>query len=115
MMKSFEDVQAFGKDGFDAYVAAATAWTKGFQTMASEHAEFSRKSFEKSTAAFEKVMSAKSVDKAVEAQQAFAKELYETYVGQMNKFGELYMAAAKDAYKPFEAQVSQFVGKAVQK
>ena len=29
MIKSFEEAQNWGKQGFEAYVASATAWTKG--------------------------------------------------------------------------------------
>ena len=36
---------------------------------------------------------------------------YENLVGQWNKIGEMYMAAAKEAYKPFESQVAQFSSK----
>jgi phasin family protein len=103
MMKSFEEFQSFGKDGFEAYVASSTALTKGMQTIAQETAEFSRKSFEKGTAAFEKMTAVKSLDKALEAQQAFAKESYDAMVAQMTKLNELYIATAKEAYKPFEA------------
>ncbi len=106
MMKSFEEFQAFGKTGMEAYVASSTALTKGFQAMAQEAADFSRKSFEKSTAAFEKMAAVKSFDKAVEAQQAFAKESYETMVAQMTKFNELYLNTAKEAYKPFESSLA---------
>lgn len=112
MMKSFEEFQTFGKDGFEAYVASSTAVTKGMQAMAQEAADFSRKSFEKSTSAFEKLAGAKSFEKAVEAQQAFAKESYESLVAQMTKLNELYIATAKDAFKPFEASLAAFGVKA---
>jgi hypothetical protein len=112
MMKSFEEFQSFGKDGFEAYVASSTAVTKGMQTIAQEAADFSRKAFEKSTAAFEKASAVKSFDKAIEVQQAFAKESYEAFVAQMTKFNELYMATAKEAYKPFEAGLAAFGVKA---
>lgn len=112
MMKSFEEFQSFGKDGFEAYVASSTAMTKGLQTIAQEAAEFSRKSFEKGTAAFEKATAAKSFDKVLEVQQSFAKESYETLVSQMTKFNEIYMNAAKEAYKPFEASMAAFGVKA---
>lgn len=115
MIKSFEDMQAMTKDNFDAYVASASAFTKGFQTIATEAAEFSRKSFEKGTQVTEKVLAAKSFDKALEVQQGFAKEAVETYVNQVNKLGELYINAAKEAYKPFEGQISQFAGKTTAK
>ncbi|WP_395687546.1 phasin family protein [Aestuariivirga sp.] len=108
MMKSFEEFQSFGKDGFEACVASSSALNKGFQTMAQEAAEFSRKSFEKGTAAFERLASVKSFDKAVEAQQTFAKESYEQFVAQMTKMNELFLSTAKEAYKPFEASMSSF-------
>lgn len=112
MMKSFEEFQSFGKDGFEAYVASSTALTKGMQTIAQEAADFSRKSLEKGTAAFEKLTAAKSFDKALEAQQAFAKESYDAMVAQMTKMNELYINTAKEAYKPFEASMAAFGVKA---
>lgn len=112
MIKDFDQFQAIGKDNFEASVAAATALTKGFQEIATEVADFSRKSFEESTAVVEKAFAAKSLDKALEVQSDYAKGAYEAYVGQMTKIGEIYMNAAKEAYKPFEGQFSQFTGKA---
>ncbi len=108
MMKSFEDFQGFGKEGVEAYVASATAMTKGFQAIAAEAADYSRKSFEKGAQTVEKVLAAKSLDKAFEIQQGYAKEAYEAYMGEMNKLGELYIAAAKEAYKPFESKFAAF-------
>ena len=112
MMKSFEEFQSFGKDGFEAYVASSNALTKGFQAIAQEAADYSRKSFEKSTAAFEKLSASKSLDKALEVQQAIAKESYDALVAQMTKLNEMYIATAKEAYKPFEASLAAFGVKA---
>jgi len=112
MMKSFEEFQSFGKDGFEAYVAASNALTKGFQAIAQEAADYSRKSFEKGTAAFEKLSASKSLDKALEVQQALAKEHYESLVAQVTKMNEMYIATAKEAYKPFEASMAAFGVKA---
>lgn len=113
-MKNFEDIQNFGKQGFEAWVASATAMTKGVQAVAQEVAEFSRKSLELNTQTFEKAVGARSVERVVEVQQGYAKEAYETAVAQANKLGELYAAAAKDAYKPFEASFAAFGIKAKQ-
>lgn len=108
MIKSYEEFQTLGKDGFEAYVAAAGAMTKGFQAMAQEAAEFSRKSFEKTTDAVERAVASKSIDKAFEVQQGYAKDAYEAFIGQMSKMGELYVATAKEAYKPFESSLAAF-------
>jgi hypothetical protein len=112
MIKSFEEFQAFGKDGVDAYVASATALTKGFQTITAETVDFSRKAFERSSEAFEKAAAAKSFDKALEVQQGYAKEAYESFFAQINKLGELYLATAKEAYKPFESKFAALTPKA---
>ena len=112
MMKSFEEAQNWGKEGFEAYVASATAMTKGFQTIATEFADYSRKSFEEGSAVLEKAMAAKSFDKAVEVQQGYAKAASEAYLSEMSKIGDLYKETAKEAYKPFEATAAKFSGKA---
>ena len=112
MIKSFEDVQSFGKENFEAYAASAAALTKGFQAIATEAADYSKKAFEKGAAVVEQVVGAKSPDKVFEVQQAYAKEAFESFFGQANKMGELYLAVAKDAYKPFESKLAQFGVKA---
>lgn len=112
MIKSFEEFQTIGKDGFEAYAASANALTKGFQAIAQEAADYSRKTFERGSEAVERAVAAKSFDKAVEVQQGYAKEAYEAFVGEWSKLGELYVAAAKEAYKPFEASMAAFGVKA---
>ena len=111
MIKSFEDVQDYGKQGFEAWVASATAMTKGFQAVAAETAEYSKKSFEKGTSALQEIMAAKTLDSALAVQQRVAQETYKEFVEQLSRCGELYRAAAQQAYKPFEAQIAQFTGK----
>jgi hypothetical protein len=112
MMKSFEDIQTYGKDGFEAMTASTAAMTKGYQAVAQEVADFSKKSFEKNASVLEKAVAAKSFEKAVEVQQTFAKETFDATVAEFTKLGELYAAAAKSAFKPFEASFAAFGVKA---
>jgi hypothetical protein len=107
-MKTFEDMQSFGKEGFEAAVASATAMNKGLQAIAQEVADYSKKTVELSTGTFEKVSTARSVERVLEVQQGYAKEAYEGFVAQASKIGELYAAAAKEAYKPYEAGFAAF-------
>lgn len=111
-MKTYDDVTGMGKEGFEAFVASATAMTKGYQAIAQEIAEFSRKAMELNTATFEKAVSARSIERVIEVQQGFAKESYEALVAQNQKLGELYVNAAKEAYKPFENSMASFGVKA---
>jgi hypothetical protein len=107
-MFKFDQFQSFGKEGYEAVLASTAAVTKGYQAIAQEYADFSRKAVEKSTEAVEKAFATKSFDKALEVQQGYAKETYDTFVGQASKLGELYVATAQEAYKPFESNLATF-------
>ncbi len=102
MFKNMEDMQQFGKDQLEAAKVSASALTKGFQQIATETGDFSKKSLEASNGLFEKLAGVKTLDKAIEVQSEFAKSAYESFVAQATKMGELYTAIAKEAYKPVE-------------
>ena len=59
------DMQGFGKENIDVALKSADAVTKGMQAMAVEAVDYSKRSFDASGAAFEKLFAAKSLDKAV--------------------------------------------------
>ena len=103
MLKGFEDFQKVGKDGFDAAVRSFGEVNKGFQAIAAEVTDYSKKAFEDGTRAFEQLIGAKSVEQAVEIQSQYAKKAYDTYVAEFSKLGEMYAGLAKDAYKPVVA------------
>ncbi|WP_046863317.1 phasin family protein [Microvirga massiliensis] len=107
MIQQFDQFQKFGQDNMDAAMKTFGAVTKGAQTIAVEAAEYARKSFEQGTATVEKLVGAKTLDKAVEIQTEFLKNSYEGFVAQTTKMGELYAAVAKDAFRPFETIVTK--------
>jgi phasin family protein len=101
-MVRIDDVQKLGKDNMDATLKSFGALSKSLQAITVEIADYSKKVFEQSTAATEKLLGAKSFDKAIEVQSDYAKSAYETFVAEATKLGELYADLAKEAYKPFE-------------
>ena len=105
MIKNLEDVQKLSKDNMDATMKSFGALSKASQTIATEVAGYSKKSFEDGTKVMEKMIGAKSLDKVLEIQTDFAKTAYEDFVAQATKIGELYADLAKESYKPFEAYV----------
>jgi hypothetical protein len=111
-MNNFEDAQKFGKEGFEAFIASATAMTKGYQAMAQEMASFATKAVEHNKATFEKATAARSFERVAEVQQGYAKEAYEAFVTQSTKLGDMYKAATTEAYKPFESSFAAFGAKA---
>jgi hypothetical protein len=102
MIKGFEEFQKVGKDGFDAAVKSFGEVNKGFQAIAAEVTDYSKKAFEDGTRAFEQLIGAKSVEQAVEIQSTYAKKAYDSYVAEVSKLGEMYAGLARDAYKPVE-------------
>jgi hypothetical protein len=109
MMQQFEVFQKAGKENVDAALKSFGVASKGMQSIAVESADYTKKSFEQSTALVEKLVGVKTVDKAFELQADFAKSAYEGAVAQATKMGELYAAMLKDAYKPFETIVAKAV------
>jgi phasin family protein len=103
MFKNLEDLQQFSKEQLDAATVTATTLSKGAQQIAVEATDYSKKSLESSTAFFEKLFGAKSLDTAMEIQSAYAKTSYESFVAQATKIGEIYTNIAKEAFKPVEA------------
>jgi hypothetical protein len=107
MMKNFDDMQKLSKDNVDATMKSFGALSKASQAIATEFADFTKKSFEDGTKVMEKLLGAKSLDKAIEIQTDYAKTAYEGFVAQATKMGELYADLAKETYKPFEAYLAK--------
>ena len=102
MLKNFEDFQKLGKDNMDTCMKQFGTVSKGWQAIATEVADYSKKSFEHSTAAMESLLGAKSLEKAIEIQTDYVKTAYEGFVAEATKIGELYTDLAKESYKPLE-------------
>jgi hypothetical protein len=107
MMKNFDDMQKFSKDNVDATMKSFGALSKASQAIATEFADYTKKSFEDGTKVMEKLLGAKSLDKAIEIQADYAKTAYEGFVAQATKMGELYADLAKETYKPFETYIAK--------
>ena len=105
MIKNMEDVQKMSKDSMDATMKSLGTLSKATQAIATEVADYSKKSFEDGSKVMEKLLGAKSLDTAVQIQTDYAKTAYEGFVAQATKMGELYADLAKETYKPFEAYV----------
>jgi hypothetical protein len=104
MVKNIDEMQQLGKDNMDAAMKSFGALSKSVQAIAVEMADYSKKVFEQGTAAAEKLIGAKSLEKAIEVQSDYAKSSYEGFVAEATKLSELYADLAKETYRPFETQ-----------
>jgi hypothetical protein len=101
MIKNYVDMQKMS-NATGATMRSFDAVTKSTQAIASEIADYSKRSFEHGAKAMENLLAVKSLDKAVEVQSEYAKAAYEGYVAHATKLGELYVNLAKEAFKPYE-------------
>ena len=97
-----EEFQRAGKDGFEASVRSLGEVSKGFQAIAATVVDYSKKSFEDGTRAFEQLMGAKSFEQVWEIQSQYAKKAFDAYLAQASKVGEMYADLARSAYLPVE-------------
>jgi len=102
MLKNFDEFQKYGSDGMDVVLKQLGAVSKGVQAIASEVADYSKEAFETTAAAAEKLLGAKTLEKAIEVQTDFVKTSYEGFVARSGKFSTLYADLAKETYKPLE-------------
>jgi hypothetical protein len=101
-MKQFEDFQKLGQGNVDTMMKAFGEWNKGWQAIAAEMTDYTKRSFEDGTQTLEKLMSAKSLEQAMEIQQSYVKRSYDEYMHQLTKIGGMYTEFAKEAYRPME-------------
>jgi hypothetical protein len=104
MIKNFDDIQKIGKENMDASMRSFGAISKSMQAIAIETSDYAKRAFEEGTAATEKVVAAKSLDKAMEVQTEYLRTAYEGFVAQSSKLSQLYLDLAQEIYKPLESQ-----------
>jgi hypothetical protein len=107
MLQPFTQIQKFGQDNLDATMKALGAFSSNSQAIATETAEFARKSFEQTSSTFEKLLGVQTLDKAVEIQTAYVKSAYDSLVSQSAKIGSLYSTLATETLKPYEGLLSK--------
>jgi hypothetical protein len=112
IQKATDEFQKVAKDNYDAALRSYGELTKGFQAVADRVTDYSKRSFEDAMRAFEQLVGAKSLEHATQIQSQYVKGAYENWAAEASKIGELYAAAARDAYKPVQQAVTKNASKA---
>jgi hypothetical protein len=105
-----ENAQKPGEDGRDTALSPVNIWARGAQTIAMEMADYSRKSAEFSAAAWQRLMSAKTIAEAMGVQSDYLKSSYQGLVAEMTILGDLYADLAAQSYKGFEGALARLEG-----
>jgi hypothetical protein len=97
-----DDMQNTTKDNLDATMHSFEGATRVTQEIASQIADYSKRSFEQGTRTMENLLGAKSPDKTFEVQTEYARAAYESYVSHASKLGHLYADLAREAFKSYQ-------------
>lgn len=108
-MFNIDDASKKSKEAMDTMLKNYSEVTKGFQAIAAEATDYSKKSFQDLTSFMEAMTSVKSIEAAFELQTSFMKSSYESFVAEATKMGEMYADLAKIAYRPYEASMGKTV------
>ena len=108
-IKNYDVVLGYGKDTAEAVMKSATVAGKGVETLNGELYAYSKQSLEDSITATKAIMGSKSLHEAFEYQSDFAKSAFESYIGEMTKFGELFTATTKDSFAPLQGRVEAWL------
>jgi phasin family protein len=104
MFNTLDDLTKYNND---TAMKSLSVISKGMQELASGAADYSKKSLEQGTEALEKMLAARSLEKAMEIQSDYIKTAYESFIAESNRVSELCADVAKEVYRPFEAYVGQ--------
>ena len=107
MATQFEEFQKASKDQLEHAAATAATLTRGFQAIATETTDYSKRSLESTSSYIEKLFTAKTLENAIQIQTEYAKSQLEGFVAQATKISELYKELAKEAIKPVETAFAQ--------
>ena len=111
MMKSTEELVAFGQANAEAFMKSSQIWASGMQEMSKAFASTAKTSFEESVSTMKAMTTAKSVKEAMEMQAAFAKTAFEKAMAESNKLADASIKLTEQALAPITARVTVAVEK----
>ena len=105
--KANDDLQRMSKDNYDTMLRSYGELNKSMQSIASSWTDYSKRSFDDATHAFEQLIGAKTLEQAFQIQSQYAKKAYEGWMAQASKLTEMYAGMARDASRPVERAVKR--------
>ena len=90
------------QSGFEAASRSFSEANKGFQSMAAELTDFSKRRWDDVFHAWEQLLRARHLGDVVEAQTQYSQRAFDAYTSEWTKLGEMTVGMVRDASKPVE-------------
>jgi hypothetical protein len=94
--------------GFEAAGRSLSEVNRGFQAIAAEMTEYSKKAFDDAIRTWEQLIGVKSLEQAIQIQSDYAKRVYENHMAELSKLGEICVGMVQAASKPVEESSRRF-------
>ena len=111
---SFAELADIGRANFEALAKASEIATEGYGACAKTAFDFARSAIEQNAEGARAVLTAKTVQDAVDVQNAWARAAFDSYVSQTGKLSEMTAKATSEAFAPLQARIDEAVAKAGQ-
>jgi len=107
--KNFDDLAAFNKGNFDAFVAASTAAAKGFETLSQQLIAYNQKAIENSVATAKALLGCKTMQDVVEVHSDLTRKGFDEWLAEGTKLSELTVKVANQAAEPINSRLTEAV------
>lgn len=105
-MKSVDEIAGMARVNVEAMLASSRAAAQGIEAIAREVADFSRKSFEETTAAARAMTTVKTPNELMQLQNDFAKTQFDAAVAEMSKLSETMVKLMGEVFEPMQARAA---------
>ena len=105
-MKSVDEMAGMARGNVEAMLASSRAAANGIEAIAREVADFSRKSFEETTAAARAMTTVKTPNELMQLQNDFAKTQFDAAVAEMSKLSETMVKLMGEVFEPMQARAT---------
>jgi phasin family protein len=90
------------QSGFEAASRSFSEANRGFQAMAAEMTDFSKRRMEDVLQAWQQLLQARNFGDVVDAQTRYAQRAYEAYTSEVSKLGEMCLDTTRSAARSVE-------------
>ncbi|THD34530.1 MAG: phasin family protein [Sphingomonas sp.] len=104
--KAFAELNEFNKGNVEALVESGKIAAKGFETLGQGYAEYARRQFEGTTAAFKSFAGVKSPTEFLKLHADFVRGQFDSMVAETSKNTEAFIKLAGDVAKPISNRVA---------
>ncbi len=105
-MKQVDEFAGLARGNVEAMLASSRAAAQGIEAIAREVADFSRKSFEETTAAARAMTTVKTPNELLQLQNDFAKTQFDAAVSEMSKLSETMVKLMGEVFEPMQARAA---------